>query len=748
MKLRGYFIEEPMKENQRHRLNVAIVGGGYGSGAVMKLIMGDTFRELRMNILGVAIRNPEAPARKYADELGLNITEGYENLYEIKGLDLIIELTGSDKVLEHILKTKPSRVKVMDHVSARLFWEFMQIEEKYRDLYENAPDMYQSTDANGYIVEVNRTQARLLGYAKHDLIGKHITELLTEDSAKVFRERFPKIIEGEKVEDEDREFIRKDGSVLQTSYSSTMVYDQEGNPLMTRCISRDITEKKKMERALKEYTENLERLVEKRSKELVEAQKYTRGLIESSLDALVTFDKDGIITDVNEETVRLTGCGREELIGSLFRNYFTDPKRAAEGVRRSFDEGKVTNYELVMKSKGDKETPVSYNATVYKNEEGQVRGVFAAARDISETKRMVKELEEARAYTRGLIESSLDALVTFDKDGIITDVSEETVRLTGCGREELIGSLFRNYFTDPKRAAEGVRRSFDEGKVTNYELVMKSKAGKETPVSYNATVYKNEEGQVKGVFAAARDMTEVERLQQQLVIAEKHVGIGRLAAGVAHEIKNQLAPTLIEAQRVTDKIESGRRPSYEFILERARAVEEATRSANRITMALLDYARETRPQFVSYDLKDSIEGVLSLHESKCRSSNIELKLERVDVREIYADKRQIEQVLINIIDNAYEAIVSKGESGVISISVKKEGQYAVISIRDTGIGIPKEDQTRIFDPFFTSISPRGSGLGLSISYGIIEKHDGRIDFESEAGTGSIFRVYLPILPIM
>ena len=735
-----------MRKNATKRFNVAIIGGGPGSEAVMKLIMADTFSELRMNILGVAIRNPEAPAKKCADELGLNITEEYKDLYQIKDLDLIIELTGSDEVLGDILKTRPSQVKVMDHMSARLFWDFMQIEEKYRDLYENAPDMYQSIDGNGYILEVNQTHADMLGYAKHEVIGNHISEFLTEDSVEAFKETFPRLVRERKVENEDREFVRKDGTVLEVSYSSVMVYDEAGNPIKTRCISRDISEKKKMERELKEYTENLERLVEKRSKELIEAQKYTRGLIESSLDALVTFDKDGIVTDVNKETVRLTGCGREELIGSSFQNYFTDPERAAEGVRRSFEESKVTNYELVMKSKGSTETPVSYNATVYKDEEGRVKGVFAAARDISETKRMVRELEEARAYTRGLIESSLDALVTFDKDGIVTDVNKETVRLTGCGREELIGSSFQNYFTDPERAAEGVKRSFEEGKVTNYELVMKSKGDTETPVSYNATVYSDERGRVKGVFAAARDMTEIKRLHEQLVVAEKHVGIGRLAAGVAHEIKNQLAPALIEAQRVTDQIEIGRRPSYEFILERARAVEEATRSANRITMALLDYARETEAEFASYNLEDSIGGVLSLHESKCRSSNIELKLETIGVREIYADKRQIEQVLINIIDNAYEAIVCKGEGGVIDISVKKEGHYAVISIQDTGIGIPKGNQTRIFDPFFTSISPRGSGLGLSISYGIIEKHGGRIDFESEPGKGSTFRVYLPISP--
>ena len=356
------------------------------------------------------------------------------------------------------------------------------------------------------------------------------------------------------------------------------------------------------------------------------------------------------------------------------------------------------------------------------------------------------QLIEAYRYTRGLIESSLDALVTFNKDGIITDVNEQTVGLTGHTREELIGSRFRTYFTDPERAAEGVRRSFEAGKVTDYELVMKSKSGDETVVSYNATVYKDEEGQFKGVFAAARDMTEIKKLQQQLLMTAKQAGIGRLAAGVAHEIKNQLTPALIETQRIIEYIENEKRPTDKFILERSRSIEEATRSANRITMALLDYARETRTEFKTYDLKKSIEGVFLLHESKCRKAGIQLKLETVGVQDVCADRRQIEQVLINLIDNAYEAIVRKGEAGVITISVQKEGGQAVINVQDTGVGIVKENQARIFDPFFTTISPRGTGLGLSVTYGIVEKHGGRIDFDSETGKGSTFRIYLPLIP--
>jgi predicted ATPase/signal transduction histidine kinase len=232
--------------------------------------------------------------------------------------------------------------------------------------------------------------------------------------------------------------------------------------------------------------------------------------------------------------------------------------------------------------------------------------------------------------------------------------------------------------------------------------------------------------------------------QQVLIMAEKHAGVGRLAGGVAHEIKNQMAPILTEAQRIIAQIEAGRELSPEYVLERARTIEGATRTANKITLALLDYARETSPEFARFNIKDSIKKIMALHHSICRRANLQINLEEVDVEKIYADKRQIEQVLLNMINNACEAIEKKGGGGMISISVKKKGSNVMISIRDNGIGIAKEDKAKIFDPFFTTTAPRGTGLGLSVSYGIVERHGGRIDFESEPDLGTTFRIYLPL----
>ena len=239
-----------------------------------------------------------------------------------------------------------------------------------------------------------------------------------------------------------------------------------------------------------------------------EMQHYTRGLIEANLDALVTISAEGKITDVNKASEQATGLSREELIGSDFSDYFTDPAAARAGYQQVFRDGLVRDYPLEIKHRNGSTIPVLYNASVYKDSKGKVVGVFAAARDITERQRAEEALSEAQDYTRGLIEANLDALVTISAEGKITDVNKASEQATGLSREELIGSDFSDYFTDPAAARAGYQQVFRDGLVRDYPLEIKHRNGSTIPVLYNASVYKDSKGKVVGVFAAARDITE------------------------------------------------------------------------------------------------------------------------------------------------------------------------------------------------------------------------------------------------
>jgi PAS domain S-box-containing protein len=245
------------------------------------------------------------------------------------------------------------------------------------------------------------------------------------------------------------------------------------------------------------------------------ASSYARSLLEASLDPLVTISADGKITDVNKATELVTGCSREKLIGTDFSDYFTDPQKARDGYTEVFTKGFVRDYPLAIRHRSGKITYVLYNATVYRNEAGIVQGVFAAARDVTERKKAEEKLRSASLYSRSLLEASLDPLVTISAEGKITDVNKAAEDATGFPRGQLIGSDFSEYFTEPEKARIGYMQVFREGFVKDYPLAIRHKSGKVSDVLYNASIYRNVNGDVQGVFAAARDITERKRAEER-----------------------------------------------------------------------------------------------------------------------------------------------------------------------------------------------------------------------------------------
>ncbi len=360
------------------------------------------------------------------------------------------------------------------------------------------------------------------------------------------------------------------------------------------------------------------------------------------------------------------------------------------------------------------------------------------------------KLEDARAYTRGLIESSLDALVTFDETGIITDVNEQSVKLTGCAREELIGRQFRNYFTDPERADLGVKKSFEEGKVTDFELVMKSKTGDETEVSYNAIVYTYEKGKVRGVFAAARDISESKRIEKELKKAKKTAEAAtqtksEFLANMSHEIRTPMNGIISATDLAFSEELSPRVKNYMKIIH------SSAYSLLAIINDILDFSKieadKLKLQKRFFWLDDALYGVMDifLHNAAEKRIEIVVDIDTETPEALIGDSLRLQQILKNLVDNA---IKFTDRGGVILVGVKifKESLDQIMLkffVKDTGVGIAPEDLPKLFKPFSqadasTTRKYEGTGLGLCICKQLVKMLGGNIWVESEVGKGSVF----------
>ena len=198
-------------------------------------------------------------------------------------------------------------------------------------------------------------------------------------------------------------------------------------------------------------------------KKEIEKAKYARTLIEASLDPLVTINSDGKLMDVNEALIRITGIQRENLINTDFAANFTDPRNAQKGYLEVLEKGFIANYPLTVKHETGRLIDVLYDAAGYKDDKGNILGVFASIRDVTSQK-------QASQYARSLIEASLDPLVTISPSGKITDVNEASIKVTGVSREQLIDTDFSSYFTEPKKAQLGYKQVFEKGFVSDYPL--------------------------------------------------------------------------------------------------------------------------------------------------------------------------------------------------------------------------------------------------------------------------------------
>jgi PAS domain S-box-containing protein len=247
------------------------------------------------------------------------------------------------------------------------------------------------------------------------------------------------------------------------------------------------------------------------------ASHYARNLIEASIDPLATISPDGVITDVNKATEEVTGVSREKLKGSEFSQYFTEPDKAREGYRQVFEKGTVRDYPLAIRHTSGKLTDVVYNATVYRNEAGEVDGVFAAARDITKHKQMEKAIRISEAKYRGIFENAAEGIFQTSIDGCILAANPASVRILGyASADELIKNVTdaRKLYAEPGRRLHLVRLIRSEGAVYDFEAAINRKNGTKIWVSINAHALEDATGKVTGIEGMVMDITDRKRAQK------------------------------------------------------------------------------------------------------------------------------------------------------------------------------------------------------------------------------------------
>ncbi len=521
-----------------------------------------------------------------------------------------------------------------------------------------------------------------------------------------------------------------------------------------------------MANQVRDNTKTLEQMVEKRTEELKESREKYRNLshllnniLESSTEySIIATDMSGNILEYNRGSARIFGWSRDEMTGTRgIPMTLRDEERESDLIRtlaRKVMKQGVTEEEMVRRRKNGDLFPAHSIITALRNPEGKIFGFLEIARDISEKKRLEKELWDTKEYLENILESTPDGVVTTDPKGKITYVNRGMEDILGWPKEKLIGTHISRFYLNGIDEARKIMKILRESeRHRNYEITMvvegDGREGRTIPILTSNALLKDENGQIIGTMGIFKDLSEQKKLEEKLrrtmatlIQTGKMRALGDLVAGVAHELNNPLmaSTTLLHVIDENMASDDPNRKRFELI-------KQCNQRIGKIVSQLREFSRQSRFELLSVNVNESMENVLTMTSQQLMNHNIRVvRRFQPDLPRIMGDSNQLEQVFLNLISNARDAMENTTEKSLtIETLAHSENRTVEVSIGDTGKGIPPENMDKIFDPFFsTKEVGKGTGLGLSICYSIIELHGGKIEVDSMVGSGSTFRIFLPI----
>jgi len=638
-------------------------------------------------------------------------------IYAWKRNQEIAELRGIVRGIEQRHTSAPS-----DSQLDKLFSVIERSQQGYRDLIDSFDDVLVAITLDGEIRAANRSFADLVGATFQEIIGHPLSEFLQDaggDGPNLIQRAMPRFLERRhwtgvaQIRLKMRHTVHYFDCVIHA-----MMRDDEVNGMTI--LARDITSSRRNEARFTELFETLQ-------------------------EGIYIVTPEDEILDANPALVRILGYdSKAELLAQRVSHIFPDNALRKLVLQEVNQQPVLAGREITLLRKDGVPISCLNTAAAVRDATGKVIRYQGALMDITERREIERRLHKQQEFAHRLVDSFPDLILVLDTEAKYTFVSPRCREILGYGEDE-ISEMKLGTRTHPEDLPKLMALYGDilAGKQSfaSLEMRVRHKLGEWRRIFFNFSPLFDENEKIEGVVLSGRDVTDLKRLEEQLIQAEKLAAMGQMLAGVAHELNNPLTAILGVTELVRER--EGLDDSMKRQLD---LTHRQARRAARIVQNLLEFSRPASSQKKPIDLSTIIERTLQLHEHSLRRNQVEVDFTpRTDLPPIVGDANQLIQVFLNLISNAEQAIGEVRESGRIQIRLVSSSGSVVATVQDDGVGISPESMSKLFDPFYTTKRPGGgTGLGLSICLSIAREHGGTIQAESLPGGGSAFRVYLPV----
>jgi len=601
-------------------------------------------------------------------------------------------------------------------------------------ILDNFPMPFFMVNPDLVLTHVNEQMEKLTGYSRDEVVGKLTCgEVLNTVQCGTCDCILKQVMDSQKpVYGVQRAVRDRQGREVQVTVSASIIVDQFGKVIGGFEAIQDITP-------------------------IVEVQRKIDLLTELTREGILMVDENLKVLFANSKMANIVETPREELIGKDLGEVLTGQhRRSAQELAKLVEQGYQWDLQFCntmdpLKSSPTKEQRV-FETSMAASRIGTSTLICIYLRDLSYRVKIGRELYKTNTFLQNIIQCSVDGIVVVDPKGVPIIFNEGAERILGFKAEEIIGNrenFFKFYRSEVATEVMRRLRSHEYGppdRLGNMQVTFINKQGEEVPVNFSAAIIREGAKEIAsvGIFSDLREhlkmRKELENSQAQLLQAEKIAGLGRLAAGVAHEINNPLAGILIYAEILKRDLEANTqvRDNVEVIIEQ-------TVRCQQIVNRLLEFSRQSLGQRMLFDLNEVISRCVDLISHQPLFHNIEINCGLdPELPQIIGDPGQLQQVFTNLLLNAADAMNGQGKVSISSFP-KPGGDGVVLTFTDTGPGIMPAIRGKIFEPFFTTKPPgKGTGLGLSIVYGVLRRHGGAIEVESAPLGGATFTITLPL----